>query len=623
MDQESKGANISKVFHIDGMTCAGCENKIEHALKKVEGVQYVKVSFSNQTAEVNYLNNMVTEKQIINQIESKGYKVVTAKRYTKIEQGKAEDNNIMQFIGVIIVLIAIYIIIQNTIGFNFIPQISNNVGYGMLFVIGLLTSIHCVAMCGGINISQCSAYKKENNKSKYTPSILYNLGRVISYTIIGGIFGAFGSLISISLFVKSCITIFSGILMLIMGLNMLNIFPWLRKFNPRMPKFISNKINKENSNKGPLLVGLFNGLMPCGPLQAMQIYALGTGSFLAGSLSMLLFSLGTVPLMFGLGALSSILTSKFQKKMIKVSSALVIILGVVMISRGFSLSGVSLFPNNVQAAASNNTTSSNVAVIKDGVQYVTITLTNGNYYPIIVQKGIPVKWTIKAENGDVNGCNNTLLIPKYNVTKKLETGDNIIEFTPKDTGNVIYTCWMGMISSNIEVVDDLSKISQNDLNTADQNSSTVNSYDQTNTSTNTTTNTSNSNNISASNIAVIKDGVQTVSAKFTNGRYAPIIVQKGIPVKWTINADSSIVNSCSGSMLISDYNITKDLNVGDNIIEFTPKETGTVGYSCWMGMVSSSIKVVDDITKVTQSDLQELQKSIPASSTGGCCGVSY
>lgn len=457
---------ITKVFHIEGMTCTGCETRIENVLRKLNGVKEVKVNFADSIAEVSYMNEIITEKQIIEKIESLDYKVKIGKRYTKAGIDVSNNkSNIIQFIGIVIILIAIYLIIQNTIGFNFIPEVNASMGYGMLFVIGLLTSLHCVAMCGGINISQCATYDEQKYKSKLMPSMLYNLGRVISYTLIGGIFGAFGSLISISSSAKAVVSILSGILMLIMGLNMLNIFPWLKKINPRMPKFLTNKFKKDGLKKGPLYVGLLNGLMPCGPLQAMQIYALGTGSFINGSISMLVFSLGTVPLMFGLGALSSMLTSKFNHKMMKVSAILVIFLGIIMMNRGFSLSGMSLIPNSPKSV--EQLSISNVAVIKDGVQVITTNLTNGRYIPIVVQKGIPVKWTIKAQKGDLNGCNNPVTIPKYNKTKKLVIGDNLIEFTPKETGNVIYTCWMGMISSNITVVDDLSNIKQKDLTTDD------------------------------------------------------------------------------------------------------------------------------------------------------------
>ncbi len=467
--------NIKK-FKVDKMICTGCENKIEKALKKLKGIDKVEARFSNSTVEVTYDEELIEEKQIIQKIESLDYKVVLGKKYIKAIDEKSNDNlnknnennkfNILKFIGVMLLLILAYLIIQNTIGFNFIPEVNNTMGYGMLFVIGLLTSLHCVAMCGGINISQCASYKDKDYKNKFIPSLLYNLGRVISYTLIGGIFGAFGSLISISNYSKAIIAIIVGILMLIMGLNMLNIFPWLRKINPRMPKFILNKINKKtkgNEKRGTLYVGLLNGLIPCGPLQAMQIYALGTGSFLLGSLSMFVFSLGTIPLMFGLGALSSLLTSKFNKKMLKVSAILVMFLGVVMFVRGTNLAGISLIPKTTSNVTENKSLSNNIAFIDGDFQTVTITLENGKYSPIVVQKGIPVKWTINVKSGQLTGCNNKIIIPEYNISKKLVIGDNLIEFTPTETKDIVYTCWMGMISSNINVIDDLSKVKNSDI----------------------------------------------------------------------------------------------------------------------------------------------------------------
>jgi uncharacterized protein len=455
----------NQILHIEGMTCAGCETRIENVLRKLDGIEKVEAKFSTSTVEVSYMKNIINQKQIIDKIESLDYKVNIGKKYTKVDDTNKSKSNILQFLGILVVLVAVYILIQNTIGFNVIPEVNQSMGYGMLFVIGLLTSLHCIAMCGGINISQCATYKEQNYKSKFTPSLLYNMGRVISYTLIGGIFGAFGSLINISGFTKGIAAIISSILMLIIGINMLNIFPWLKKFNPKIPKFLINKFKGGKSKKGPLFIGLLNGLMPCGPLQAMQIYALGTGSFIAGSMSMLVFSLGTIPLMFGLGTLSSFLTSKFSSKMIKVSAVLVIFLSILMINRGFSLSGVSIIPNNISILNStNNASSGNVAVVKDGVQTITTNLTNGRYTPIVVQKGIPVKWIIKVKAGELNGCNNPLTIPKYNKTYKLVVGDNLIEFTPTEEGNIIYTCWMGMISSNITVVNNISDIKQSDIN---------------------------------------------------------------------------------------------------------------------------------------------------------------
>ena len=166
--------------------------------------------------------------------------------------------------------------------------------------------------------------KSRSKLKTLMPSILYNAGRVTSYTIIGGIVGALGSVLSLSLNVKAGLQIFAGLFMVIMGLNMTG-FSLFRKFNIKLP-WSSCKV--KNKPKAPFLVGMLNGLMPCGPLQTMQLYALGTGSALTGAISMFLFSLGTVPLMLVFGAISGILSKGYTKQLLKFSGILVVVLGL-------------------------------------------------------------------------------------------------------------------------------------------------------------------------------------------------------------------------------------------------------------------------------------------------------
>lgn len=106
--------------------------------------------------------------------------------------------------------------------------------YGMLFIVGLLTSVHCIAMCGGINLSQ-SVNSVKNEGKILKSNVYYNLGRIISYTLIGGIVGQIGSVIALNGVFKGAVAIIAGIFMVIMGINMLGVFPTLRKFNIRMP----------------------------------------------------------------------------------------------------------------------------------------------------------------------------------------------------------------------------------------------------------------------------------------------------------------------------------------------------------------------------------------------------
>lgn len=447
---------IRKELTIKEMTCTGCEKRIETALLKLEGIIKARASFRQSRVALVYDDNLIDLNKIIATIEAQGYRVIDNPEESP---GKLPISHLL---GIIIILLALYLMVKNNQGFNFIPQIDQSMSYGILFVVGLMTSLHCIAMCGGINLSQCVAIEvKDNTIKKYSslkPSLLYNSGRVISYTIIGGIVGALGSVVSFSGAAKGTIAIIAGAFMIIMGLNMLNWFPWLRKIIPSLPVVFSNKVYN-NNGKRPFWVGILNGLMPCGPLQAMQLYALASGSFWAGASSMLVFSLGTVPLMFGFGTLSSFLSNKYTRQILKISAVLVIFLGIIMLNRGFNMTGF----NVLAATDSKNISSVNVAKIEGKVQVVTTTMDDGSYSPIIVQKGIPVKWTIKAKATDLNSCNNPVTIPKYNLQKKLVTGDNLIEFTPQAEGNITYTCWMGMVSSNIKVVTDLKKVSAADI----------------------------------------------------------------------------------------------------------------------------------------------------------------
>lgn len=464
---------MRKVLQIEGMTCTGCEARIEKTLKRLDGIIAVKAIYSSSNVYVTYDLNFIDLNKIIETLEKLGYKVsikqaafnstaasgVTGGAKTPNDTGKLGAG---QLAGIVVIILALFVIIKNTIGFNFVPQIDQSMGYGILFVIGLLTSLHCIAMCGGINLSVCVKYTEGTADTKLDslkPGALYNIGRVISYTAVGGIVGGIGSVLSFSGTAKGFVAILSGIFMVIMGLNMLNIFPALRKLNPRMPKILSGKVHEKRINRGPLIVGLLNGLMPCGPLQAMQIYALGTGSIASGALSMFLFSLGTVPLMFGFGAISSFLSSKFTHRMMKVSAALVLVLGIVMLNRGLALSGVNTNTSLVAAPVSDG-----IAKVEGKLQVVTTNLNSGRYSPIIVQQGVPVKWTIIASDSDLNGCNSKINIPEYGIENKaLVPGDNVIEFIPDKAGKYIYTCWMGMISSSIEVVGDINSISSDEL----------------------------------------------------------------------------------------------------------------------------------------------------------------
>jgi len=435
----------TKKLHIEGMVCPGCRHKIENKLRNTAGVQKAEVDYGAGTAAVTFDTDIITLKDLAQVIRDLGYEVPAEER----------SRSGSRAIGLVVLILASYVLLEHFGILNLVApsQLAQaGMGYGMLFVIGLVTSVHCVAMCGGINLSQClpkaGSGMGGGKVSALMPSLLYNLGRVVSYTAIGFLVGALGSVITFSSTAQGVLKLIAGLFMVIMGLNMLGIFPWLRKLTPRMPKAFARRISRGKAkSKSPLIVGLLNGLMPCGPLQAMQIYALSTRNPFAGALSMLLFSLGTVPLMFALGALSSALGRRHGKKIMAAGSVLVVVLGLSMLTQGWSLAGLSA------PAPGNSRNGGESIVLKDGAQIVRSTLSPGDYPDIAVYAGIPVKWVIDAPEGSINGCNNRFIVPEYGIEHRFSYGENTLSFTPDRAGTFGYSCWMGMIRGTIRVLD--------------------------------------------------------------------------------------------------------------------------------------------------------------------------
>jgi plastocyanin domain-containing protein/sulfite exporter TauE/SafE/copper chaperone CopZ len=555
-----------EIIKVYDMTCTSCEGRVERALKKVSGVANAMASYSDQQVTVEYDNELCTKEQLNEAINKAGY--------------STKSSNNIKFAGFFVVVAAILLLGNSTSGFDMSAKL-NNASYMMLFIVGMLTSIHCVGMCGGIMLTQSldknNIVKENQNKFKtLLPAILYNAGRVTSYTIIGGIVGALGSVLSLSLNVKAGLQIIAGLFMVIMGLNMTG-FSIFRKFNIKLP-WSSCKI--KNKPKAPFLVGMLNGLMPCGPLQTMQLYALGTGSAVSGAVSMFLFSLGTVPLMLVFGAISGFLSKGYTKQLLKFSGILVIILGIIMGNRGLALAGVGV-PNvntltQSLSGSEAQATTSNIGkpTIENGVQIIRMTADNNGYTPnaFYVQKNMPVKWIITGSQ--LNSCNNAVVIPSLNIQKTLKSGENIIEFTPEDK-DINFSCWMGMIRGVIKVTDNLDSV---DTSKADSSIPAPSSGMSCCTGGGGTANTApqtpsiygnDLSKVSTDRLvkkASISGDTQSLNIKGTGYEFEPlvVVVEKGIKTKLTMDLNS--FDNADGNFTIS------NAETGDQISTFKGKK---------------------------------------------------
>ena len=431
---------MKKIYiKIEGMMCNHCYETISKIIQKDFNVKKVKIKRDIATI---WYEKEINIENIIEEINKKGY--ITKKEYVSEDKSKIDNNiNLLEFILITCCIILIMLVLNEIFGFNIfnmIPTIDTNIQLGMLFVTGLFTSIHCISMCGAINL-YASASKEDSKIKRLKNPLLYNIGRLVSYTILGGIIGGIGKVFSINYVVQNIIILIASIFMLIMSLSMLGIIT------------IDSKIKKcrcfKIKTKNPFIIGILNGFMPCGPLQAMQIYALSTASIFYGVISMFLFCLGTIPLMLFFGSFINLCKGKAKVIINKIASVLILILSMLMLNRalvGFGIDLNSIFSKTEDAQYVK-------AIQEDGYQYIEFDLDYGNYQDIIVQKDIPVKIIINVDKKYLTGCNNEIIIKDFKIDQKLDIGTNEIEFTPQEEGEYIYSCWMNMIKNKIKVID--------------------------------------------------------------------------------------------------------------------------------------------------------------------------
>ena len=345
------------------------------------------------------------------------------------------------------------------------PTVGSATTYPALFVVGLFTSLHCVAMCGGLNLGQSLVYTtgtrrpsgaafssgtahKKKTLQALRPNALYNLGRLISYTAIGGLLGLLGSAFALSAQARAVIGVAAGAFMVAMGLTLMGI---LRPgaLSKLLPKKVVRKVASATATlrqRGPFLLGLVNGLMPYGPLQAMQVYAVATGSAAVGALSLFAFCLGTVPLMFVAGSVIAALKARWRRGLMRIGGAMLVVFGLVAADNGATLLGV-----NVSLPVQHGSDEVVAATDADGIQHATVEVDYGAYQDVRLKAGVPAELTFHVPEGKLIGCNSSLAIPAFGIQADLATGDTVVSFTPDQAGAYPYACWMGMIKATITV----------------------------------------------------------------------------------------------------------------------------------------------------------------------------
>lgn len=435
-------------FFVRGTSCKSCEVVIERELKKQKGVSAVSVSHASGKISLQTEDEVSYSHKELNELLNRhGYSVgLSDKREVKAKI------NWKQVGAVAVLVLSVYIILDQIGLLRFSPSASAPAGLASVFVVGLIASVSsCTAVVGGLVAAVSSSIAKDqkgmSRSEKLQPHILFNVGRIVGFVLFGMLIGYLGSAIQLSSTFNGLFVLIVAVLMVIIGVNLLDVFP-----TPMlsMPKWLAHKVHdlaESNDPKAPMILGAMTFFLPCGFTQSMQLYALTVQDPVQAGMIMGMFALGTTPALLGIGSATSIASGNTLKKITQTAGLFVAVLGISNVLNGATLLGI-----NPQVTFGDNSEAE--VEIVDGRQQITMRISErGVYEPNVmtVEKGIPVDWTVIG--GDFLGCADTLIMPAFGVQTNIETGKNLVQFTPTKTGKFTFSCSMGMIRGTMVVVD--------------------------------------------------------------------------------------------------------------------------------------------------------------------------
>ncbi len=323
-------------FHVTGTHCASCKILIEDILGEQDFIKNSQVNLKKETVTIEAESNQSPEimaELLTSKIKQNGYTLSVEKS----TEEKKSDGLLWKALPIGLAFLILFFILQKSgilnlgIGGKTTPTTS--------FIIGLIASISsCLAIVGGLVLSLSAKISQDNVSDKKT-FLLFHVGRLVSFALLGGLLGLLGSAIGISFTFTAILGILASLVMLLLGLNLVGIFA---KNKITLPQGIFKFFRKiEHKTLTPLIIGFATFFLPCGFTQSMQVVALSSGSFMGGLLIMLAFALGTLPVLAFLSFGSATLAhSKHAPLFFKSSGVVVIGLGLFALLAGLAGLGI-------------------------------------------------------------------------------------------------------------------------------------------------------------------------------------------------------------------------------------------------------------------------------------------
>lgn len=435
------------------MTCASCELLLERKLKALPGVQSVDVNHKTGIGRITSTkDSQPTLESISTVIQDAGYDVLAE----GAADTSVQDRKKWMEIGAsLLIIFAMYKLLQAFDLVSLAPSTSGALSIGGIFLIGLVAGTSsCLAVTGGLLLALAAKHnairRAATPAEKFKPLLQFNIGRLVSYFVLGGFVGILGQSITLSTRMTGYMNVLVALVMLYLALSILG-FVSKGSLPIRPPKKLSRWIAGLADSEhpvAPFALGALTFFLPCGFTQSLQLAALASGNFATGAVIMFTFALGTLPALLGISAISSSAKGRSLNLFLRFSGTMVFVLALFNLQSGLALSGFDL----ARAFDAGGRQAAPVPTVAGNVQEVSMVVGPGYYDPnrITIKAGVPVRW--KIDGSQALGCTSIMTIPSLNIVKPLAPGENVIEFTATQKGQLAFMCSMGMVRGSFTVI---------------------------------------------------------------------------------------------------------------------------------------------------------------------------
>lgn len=327
-------------LYVTGMHCNACTVLTESEAHEILYISKAKSDLASQTMQVSgelgERTPQVVAAELTARLSPHGY-IVSSESSKRVIKWSEFTYALPIAAG----FVALFIVLQKLGIVNLVT--TSNVTYGTAFVIGMIASVStCMAVVGGLVLSMSANFAKEGDSVR--PQVLFHIGRLVAFFVLGGAIGLLGSAFQFSGTSTFVLSLVVGIVLLVLGINLLDIFPWARKLQPTIPASVGKHVHSlksVNHTLTPILLGAATFVLPCGFTQSMQLYALSTGSFLTGAMTMTAFAVGTLPVLALLSFSSLGIRDKTQSgAFFKTAGLIVIFFGLFNVINSLVAAGI-------------------------------------------------------------------------------------------------------------------------------------------------------------------------------------------------------------------------------------------------------------------------------------------